>query len=192
MKRVQHNKKIIRIITFSLFRRDISRSKPLYAPLATNKILVVSTWIVSPRSFRGEFLSGTLTIVPSSIFNIPCCTPSPKNNNQPVERKIVNYIPPTSRSWCIPGTAPILSTSSRKTIPICAFSTLNPASCNNFPITLSISSPTYPACVSVVQSHIANGTSKHWAIVWANNVLPTEKKHLITFLDMSYLSNQIL
>lgn len=34
-------------------------------------------------------------------FSMPCCTPSP----------------PTSRSWWIPGTAPILSTSSKNTIP---------------------------------------------------------------------------
>lgn len=41
-------------------------------------MLVVSTCIVSPLSFLGEFLSGTLTTVPSNIFNIPCWTPSPK------------------------------------------------------------------------------------------------------------------
>lgn len=88
--------------TFSFLRRETMRSSPVYAPEATKRMFVVSTWIVSPRSFRGAFLSGTLTIVPSSIFSIPCWTPSP----------------PTSRSWWIPGTAPILSTSSRNTIPM--------------------------------------------------------------------------
>lgn len=42
-------------------------------------------------------------------------------------------------------------------------------------ITLSTSSPTYPACVNVVQSQIANGTSKHLANVWAKYVLPRKK-----------------
>ena len=35
------------------------------------------TWTVSPRVFLAAFFSGTLTVVPSTIFNIPCCTPSP-------------------------------------------------------------------------------------------------------------------
>ena len=59
------------------------------------------TCTVSPRVLRAEFFSGTLTVVPSTILSIPCWTPSP----------------PTSLSWWIPGTAPILSTSSRKIIP---------------------------------------------------------------------------
>ena len=43
-------------------------------------------------------------------------------------------------------------------------------------MTDSMSSPTYPACVSAVQSQIANGTSKQRAIVWARSVLPGEKE----------------
>ena len=35
------------------------------------------TWTVSPRVFLAAFFSGTLTVVPSTIFSIPCCTPSP-------------------------------------------------------------------------------------------------------------------
>ena len=43
-------------------------------------------------------------------------------------------------------------------------------------ITDSMSSPTYPACVKAVQSHIVNGTSRQRAIVCANSVLPEKKK----------------
>ena len=39
-------------------------------------------------------------------------------------------------------------------------------------MTDSMSSPTYPAWVRVVQSHIAKGTSRHRAKVWASKVLP--------------------
>lgn len=45
-------------------------------------------------------------------------------------------------------------------------------------MTDSMSSPTYPACVSAVQSQIANGTSKQRAIVWARSVLPGEKEKI--------------
>jgi len=57
--------------TFSFFLRLMMRSRPLKAPEATNRMLVVSTCTVSPRSFR-EFFSGTLTMVPSSSFSRPC------------------------------------------------------------------------------------------------------------------------
>lgn len=57
--------------TFSFFLLAIILSSPLKAPEATNRMLVVSTWTLSPRSLR-EFFSGTFTIVPSSIFSIPC------------------------------------------------------------------------------------------------------------------------
>ena len=40
-----------------------------------------------------------------------------------------------------------------------------------------MSSPTYPACVKAVQSHIVNGTSRQRAIVCANSVLPEKKKN---------------
>ena len=53
--------------TFSFFLLLMTRSRPLKAPEATNRMLVVSTWTDSPRSFRGEFFSGTFTTVPSSI-----------------------------------------------------------------------------------------------------------------------------
>ena len=89
-----------KICTFSFFLLLIILSKPLKAPDAMNRMFVVSTCITSPFNFR-EFLSGTLTMVPSNILRNPCCTPSP----------------PTSLSWWIPGTLPILSTSSKKIIP---------------------------------------------------------------------------
>lgn len=57
-------------LTFSFFLLLIILSKPLKAPDATNRMFVVSTCTVSPRSLR-EFFSGTLTIVPSSSFNKP-------------------------------------------------------------------------------------------------------------------------
>ena len=41
-----------------------------------------------------------------------------------------------------------------------------------------MSSPTYPACVSEVQSQMANGTSKHFAIVCANNVFPKSQEYI--------------
>lgn len=46
------------------------RSSPLKAPDATKRMLVVSTWTVSPRNFL-LFFSGTFTIVPSRSFNKP-------------------------------------------------------------------------------------------------------------------------
>ena len=48
--------------------------------------------------------------------------------------------------------------------------------CNSLAITDSISSPTYPACVRVVQSQMASGTSKHLASVWASSVFPGEQR----------------
>ena len=57
--------------TFWCLRREMMRSMPLKAPDATNKMFVVSTATESPRSLR-ELRSGTLTIVPSSSFSIPC------------------------------------------------------------------------------------------------------------------------
>ena len=44
-----------------------------------------------------------------------------------------------------------------------------------------MSSPTYPACVSEVQSQMANGTSKHFAIVCANNVFPKSQEYRIKY-----------
>ncbi len=77
-------------------------SSPVKAPDAMNKMLEVSTCNVSPfpANLR-EFFSGMITCVPSRILSRPCCTPSP----------------PTSLRWWNPGTQPILSTSSRKTMP---------------------------------------------------------------------------
>ena len=92
---------------FSFFLRATILSRPLKAPEPTNKIFVVSTSTVFSFLLFRLFFSGHLTMVPSTIFNIPCWTPSP----------------PTSRSWWIPGTAPILSSSSRKIIPCSAFAT---------------------------------------------------------------------
>ena len=86
--------------TFSCFRLLTILSSPLNAPDATNRMLVVSTCTASPLNFL-VLLSGTFTMVPSRSLSMPCCTPSP----------------PTSLSWWMPGTEPILSTSSRNTMP---------------------------------------------------------------------------
>ena len=56
--------------TFSFLRRLTILSSPLNAPDATNRMLVVSTATLSPRSLR-ELRSGTFTIVPSSNFSMP-------------------------------------------------------------------------------------------------------------------------
>ncbi len=61
---------ILLLITFSFFLLLMMRSRPLNAPDATNRMLVVSTWTVSPLSFL-VFFSGTLIIVPSSSFSRP-------------------------------------------------------------------------------------------------------------------------
>lgn len=59
------------------FRFLIILSIPGNAPPTINKILDVSTWIVSAFGcFRTPF-SGTSTTVPSIIFKRACCTPSP-------------------------------------------------------------------------------------------------------------------
>ena len=55
-------------------------------------------------------------------------------------------------------------------------------------MTDSMSSPTYPACVNVVQSQIANGTSKQCARVWANNVLPVNRRQHRCVNVVSWLS----
>ena len=87
--------------TFSLSLFPTILSSPVKAPEPMNSILVVSMGMVSPLIFL-EFLSGTMTVVPSSILRSPCWTPSP----------------PTSLTWwCGVDTQAILSTSSRKTIP---------------------------------------------------------------------------
>lgn len=58
------------MFTFSHFLMLMIRSRPLKAPEATNRMLVVSTWTVSPLSFL-EFFSGTLMIVPSRSLSRP-------------------------------------------------------------------------------------------------------------------------
>ena len=57
--------------------------------------------------------------------------------------------------------------------------------CKSLATTLSMSSPTYPAMVKVVQSQMAKGTSKHLAIVCANKVLPLPVEPNIMILDFS-------
>ena len=77
MQRLQNT---LKRFTFCCRRRPIMLSTPLKAPDATNKMLVVSIATVSPR-VRRVLRSGTLTTVPSSSFNMPCCTP---HNTSPV------------------------------------------------------------------------------------------------------------
>ena len=95
--------------TACMFKRLlINLSIPENAPPAINKISLVSTSI---NFCSGCFLppfGATFTTVPSSNFNNACCTPSPET------------------SLVIEGLSPflaILSISSIKIIPLCAFST---------------------------------------------------------------------
>ena len=82
-------------------------SIPEKAPPAMNKISLVSTSINFCSGCFLPPLGATLTTVPSNNFNKACCTPSPET------------------SLVIEGLSPflaILSISSIKTIPRCAFS----------------------------------------------------------------------
>ena len=63
-------KKMATFPTLSCFLLLTILSRPLKAPDAMNRMFVVSTAIVSPRIFL-ELRSGTLTVVPSSIFKRP-------------------------------------------------------------------------------------------------------------------------
>ena len=86
--------------TFSFFLRLTILSRPLKAPDATNRMLVVSTGTLSPRSLR-ELRSGTLTMVPSNSFSMPCGqSPNTKWNQIQSETKTNIYVSFTSGFMC--------------------------------------------------------------------------------------------
>ena len=62
---------LVKSHTFWCLRLLMTLSRPLNAPEATKRMLVVSTGTLSPRSLR-ELRSGTLTVVPSSNLSMPC------------------------------------------------------------------------------------------------------------------------
>lgn len=132
-------------------RRDVMIfSRPTNAPAKTNRMFDVSIvhcslfpeWlpldsrpprsILSiPREFEDsvlEFRSGlelTVTVVPSIIFNRPCCTPSPL----------------TSRPCVMTAGLASLSTSSKNMIPVSHFDTEFPAANSSRSMEDSISVP---------------------------------------------------
>ena len=127
-------------------------SKSLNAPPTMNSIFFVSMVTIC---WSGCFLppcGGTLHSVPSTIFNNPCCTPSPDTS------LVIDVLSPLRQ---------ILSISSMNIIPFSANCTSPSALANSFCTTFSTSSPTYPDSVSVVASAIAKGTFKYFAIVFA-------------------------
>ena len=132
-------------------------SRPSKAPPHINKMFSV---FICNISWFGCFLppcGGTEAIVPSTIFNSACCTPSPLTSL--VIDKFSDFLV-------------ILSISSIYTIPFSAFWISPSAAWISFNKIFSTSSPTYPASVSVVASAIANGTFNIFASVLASNVFP--------------------
>src|SRR3569623_1323929 len=107
-------------------RRTIS-SMPLKAPVHTNSMSVVSTWISSCWGRLREPSGVIEACFPSRIFSSACCTPSPETSR-------VTDGPPPLRA--------ILSISSMQTMPRLAFSGSLPALRYSALITLSTSSPT--------------------------------------------------
>ena len=73
------------------------------------------------------------------------------------------------------------------TIPHSALSTSLPAESKSFDITLSISSPIYPASVSDVASAIASGTLRSFASVFTRYVFPLPVGPIIRIFDFSIL-----
>mmetsp|Transcript_7781 Transcript_7781/g.25874 ORF Transcript_7781/g.25874 Transcript_7781/m.25874 type:complete len:210 (+) Transcript_7781:1206-1835(+) len=118
----------------------------------------VSIAMNSERGFFRPPFSGTFTIDPSTIFKSACCTPSPDTS-----RVMLTFV----------ALLPSLSISSTYTIPVCAFLTSKLLATSSLCRTDSTSSPTYPACVNVVASATAKGTSTRSARVFASNVFPT-------------------
>ena len=91
-----------------LIRRAIILSIPSNAPPQINNIFLVSTLIIFWSGCLRPPCGGTKTSVPSSIFNNPCCTPSPLTS------LVIEALSPFLA---------ILSISSIYTMPLCAAST---------------------------------------------------------------------
>ena len=79
-----------------------------------------------------------------------------------------------------------------KTIPVSALSTSLSAAARSFDITLSISSPMYPASVRDVASVMASGTSNNFAKVLTKYVLPQPVGPIINILDFSISISSIV
>ena len=124
-------------------------SSPGKAPPQMKRIFFVLTVASGTMAFLLLAPTGTSTSDPSRSFNSPCCTDSPL----------------TSREFVFFFFA-ILSISSMKTIPLSARSTSLSAAARSLEITLSISSPIYPASVRDVASAMARGTSSSLASVF--------------------------
>ena len=158
-------------------RCEILPSIPSKAPPQIKRIFFVSTCSSSWSGCLRPPLGGTLTIEPSNIFKRLCCTPSPL----------------TSRVMDIfSDLRAILSISSMKIIPRCAFFTSKSASCNRRTNKDSTSSPTYPACVKAVASPIAKGTFSIFAIVRANKVFPVPVEPTSKILLFSISTSSLL
>mmetsp|Transcript_4193 Transcript_4193/g.16674 ORF Transcript_4193/g.16674 Transcript_4193/m.16674 type:complete len:474 (-) Transcript_4193:558-1979(-) len=151
-------------------RRATTRSRPENAPPQMNRMLDVSTAMKSPRGFLRPPFSGTFTTDPSTIFNKACCTPSPETS------RVMETFSDLRVS---------LSISSMYTMPLCAACKSKSALTKSLCSRDSTSSPTYPACVSVVASADANGTRTKSASVFARSVLPDPVGPQSSTLDFS-------
>ena len=118
------------------------------APPQIKRILRVLTVARGTMAFLLLAPTGTSTSAPSRSFKSPCWTDSPLTSRELVLRFLA-----------------ILSISSMKTIPFSAFSTSLSAAARSLEMTLSISSPIYPASVREVASEMASGTSRSSARV---------------------------
>ena len=119
--------------------------------------------------------TGTSTSLPSRSLSIPCCTDSPLTSLL----LVVSFFA-------------ILSISSINTMPVSALSTSLSAAARSFEITLSISSPMYPASVRDVASVMARGTSSIFAIVFTRYVFPHPVGPIINMLDFSISMSSIV
>ena len=123
------------------FITSVRRGK---APPQIKRMLLVSTVVIGTIAFFDEAPTGTSISAPSKSFSIPCCTDSPF-----ISRFVAEFFLAS------------LSISSIKMMPCSAFSTSLSAAAKSLLTTDSMSSPMYPASVSVVASVIASGTSDH-------------------------------
>ena len=136
----------IEVCFFSRSRMMVSRFGK--APPQINRMFLVFTVTRGTMAFLLLAPTGTSISAPSRSFRRPCCTDSPL----------------TSLEFVFFFLA-ILSISSIKTIPFSAFSTSLSAAARSLEITLSMSSPMYPASVRDVASEMARGTSRRSASV---------------------------
>ena len=156
-------------IAACLVRRSlIIPSRSGNAPPQMNRMFLVFTVVSGTIAFLLVAPTGTSTSLPSRSFSIPCCTDSPLTS-----LLLVSFF------------LAILSISSINIIPCSAFSTSLSAASKSLETTDSISSPIYPASVSVVASVIASGTCNILASVLTRYVLPLPVGPIISILDFS-------